>query len=169
MTRCACVPARRRSARGSRDWRRCRTTLSDAKALERTVTKQTRVLIIGAGFIGLKCAEGLRDRAASVTVCDLADHAMSASLDADSAPILERHLAQNGVRLLLGNTVERFDGGTAFMQSGETVAFDVRVIAVEPGLGHKIQGLKNMKESYRPGIFDKTIPHGSPAVQGKKI
>ena len=34
----------------------------------------------------------------------------------------------------------------------------VKVIAVEPHLGHKIQGLKNMKESYRPGIFDKTAP-----------
>ncbi|PID45316.1 MAG: cysteine--tRNA ligase [Proteobacteria bacterium] len=34
----------------------------------------------------------------------------------------------------------------------------VKVIAVEPRLGHKIQGLKNMKESYRPGIFDKSIP-----------
>jgi cysteinyl-tRNA synthetase len=34
----------------------------------------------------------------------------------------------------------------------------VRVIAVEPYLGHKIQGLKNMKESYKPGIFDKTLP-----------
>ena len=34
----------------------------------------------------------------------------------------------------------------------------VRVIAVEPYRGHKIQGLKNMKESYRPGIFDKTLP-----------
>jgi cysteinyl-tRNA synthetase len=32
----------------------------------------------------------------------------------------------------------------------------VRIIAVEPYLGHKIQGLKNMKESYRPGIFDKS-------------
>jgi cysteinyl-tRNA synthetase len=32
----------------------------------------------------------------------------------------------------------------------------VRIIAVEPFLGHKIQGLKNMKESYRPGIFDKS-------------
>ncbi|HDR14679.1 MAG TPA: cysteine synthase [Desulfobacteraceae bacterium] len=31
----------------------------------------------------------------------------------------------------------------------------VRVVAVEPFLGHKIQGLKNMKESYRPGIFRK--------------
>ncbi len=36
---------------------------------------------------------------------------------------------------------------------------DVRVIAVEPYLGHKIQGLKNMKESYKPEIFDKSLPH----------
>jgi len=31
----------------------------------------------------------------------------------------------------------------------------VQIIGVEPYLGHKIQGLKNMKESYRPGIFEK--------------
>lgn len=35
---------------------------------------------------------------------------------------------------------------------------EVRVTAVEPFLGHKIQGLKNMKESYKPGIFDKKTP-----------
>ncbi len=34
----------------------------------------------------------------------------------------------------------------------------VQIIAVEPHLGHKIQGLKNMKESYKPGIFDKNVP-----------
>ena len=31
----------------------------------------------------------------------------------------------------------------------------VRIFAVEPYMGHKIQGLKNMKESYKPGIFDR--------------
>ena len=31
----------------------------------------------------------------------------------------------------------------------------VQIIGVEPYLGHKIQGLKNMKESYQPGIFEK--------------
>lgn len=41
----------------------------------------------------------------------------------------------------------------------------VRVIAVEPGLGHAIQGLKNMKESYRPGIFDKNLPHAVVPIQ----
>ncbi|MBW2485510.1 MAG: cysteine--tRNA ligase [Deltaproteobacteria bacterium] len=34
----------------------------------------------------------------------------------------------------------------------------VRVTAVEPFLGHKLQGLKNMKESYKPGIFEKNLP-----------
>lgn len=33
---------------------------------------------------------------------------------------------------------------------------DVHVAAVEPYAGHKIQGLKNMLESYPPGIYDKT-------------
>lgn len=31
----------------------------------------------------------------------------------------------------------------------------IRIIGVEPFLGHGIQGLKNMKESYQPDIFDK--------------
>ncbi len=33
---------------------------------------------------------------------------------------------------------------------------DIRIVGVEPYMGHKIQGLKNMKESYRPGIFDRS-------------
>ena len=31
----------------------------------------------------------------------------------------------------------------------------IQIIGVEPLLGHKIQGLKNMKEAYKPGIYDK--------------
>jgi cysteinyl-tRNA synthetase len=33
----------------------------------------------------------------------------------------------------------------------------VRVVGVEPYLGHRIQGLKNMKEAYQPGIWDKLL------------
>ena len=33
----------------------------------------------------------------------------------------------------------------------------IRVIGAEPFLGHGIQGLKNMKESYTPEIFDKSL------------
>ncbi|MBP5154516.1 MAG: NAD(P)/FAD-dependent oxidoreductase [Lachnospiraceae bacterium] len=106
------------------------TTLEDALALEQAVTKESRVLIVGAGFIGLKCAEGLRDRAGSITVCDLADRAMSVSLDGQCSVILERHLEKNGIRLMLGNTAARFEGGCAVMQHGERVDFDILVIAI---------------------------------------
>lgn len=34
-------------------------SLDDAKALEAALTPESRVLILGAGLIGLKCAEGI--------------------------------------------------------------------------------------------------------------
>ncbi|MCR4934977.1 MAG: FAD-dependent oxidoreductase [Oscillospiraceae bacterium] len=111
--------------------RRCNfMTLEDARWLEQTVTQRSRVLILGAGFIGLKCAEGLLGRAGSVTVCDLADHAMSASLDAESAGYLERHLEARGIHLRLGDTVARFYGNSAQLRSGAVLPFDVLVLAV---------------------------------------
>jgi len=33
----------------------------------------------------------------------------------------------------------------------------IQIIGVEPYLGHKLQGLKNLKEAYRPEIFDKQV------------
>ncbi|MBN1944422.1 MAG: cysteine--tRNA ligase [Bradymonadales bacterium] len=33
----------------------------------------------------------------------------------------------------------------------------IQIIAAEPYLKHKIQGLKNLKEAYRPGIFNKAL------------
>ena len=72
-------------------------TLDDALALEKAVTNKSRVLIVGAGLIGLKCAEGIRDRAGSITVCDLADRVLSSILDADCAKVVQTHLEQNGI------------------------------------------------------------------------
>ncbi len=53
--------------------------------------------------------------------------------------------------------------GTTGTLMGTTRAFKdlspaVRVVGVEPFKGHKIQGLKNMKESYAPGIFKPDEP-----------
>ena len=105
-------------------------TLDDALALEQATQTPKRVLIIGAGLIGLKCAEGLHGRAASITVCDLADHVLPSILDADSASVLQTHLEQSGIRFRLSDTVAQFDGQSAHMRSGETVEFDVLVLAV---------------------------------------
>ena len=48
--------------------------------------------------------------------------------------------------------------GTVVGTSRGLKAFNpnIRVVAVEPYLNHRIQGLKNLKEAYKPGIWDKT-------------
>lgn len=105
-------------------------TEDDALALEKAVDKETRVLIIGAGLIGLKCAEGLKERVASITVCDLADRVLSSILDAECAAVMQSHLEANGISFMLSDSAVRFDKTTANMKSGKTVDFDVLVIAV---------------------------------------
>ena len=105
-------------------------TIDDALSLEKELGADKRVLIIGAGLIGLKCAEGIRDRVKSVTVADLAPHALSSILTPESAEIVERHLQKSGVTLLLGDTADSFGGNSAHMRSGRTVEFDILVLAV---------------------------------------
>ena len=105
-------------------------TLDDTFALEKAINKDSNVLIVGAGLIGLKCAEGLHDRVESITVCDLADRVLSSILDTDCATIVQRHLEANGIRFLLGDTAVRFDKNFAQMKSGKTVEFDTLVLAV---------------------------------------
>lgn len=105
-------------------------TLDDALAIEKAVTPSSRVLIVGAGLIGLKCAEGIYEKVSSITVCDLADRVLSSILDADSSEIVKNHLENYGVSFLLGDSVAKFEENKAFMKSGAQVDFDVLVLAV---------------------------------------
>ncbi len=105
-------------------------TLDDALSLEKAVTPESKVLIIGAGLIGLKCAEGLHDRVREITVCDLAPRVLSSILDETCAAMMQKHLEANGIEFLLGNSAKEFKGNTAIMQNGDKVDFDVLVLAV---------------------------------------
>ena len=105
-------------------------TLDDALALEKAIDKNNKVLIVGAGLIGLKCAEGLHNRVASITVCDLADRVLSSILDTDCAAIVHKHLEANGIQFMLGDTAVQFENNLAHMKSGKTVEFDTLVLAV---------------------------------------
>lgn len=105
-------------------------TLDDALSLEKAIDENSRVLIIGAGLIGLKCAEGIKDRVKSVTVCDLADKVLSSILDCDTAPIVQKHLEANGVEFMMSDSVTELNKNVAVMNSGREVGFDVLVTAV---------------------------------------
>ena len=126
-------------------------TLDDTFALEKAIDKDSKVLIIGAGLIGLKCAEGLHGRVASITVCDLADRVLSSILDTDCAAIVQKHLEANGIQFMLGDTAVRFEKNTAQMKSGKTVKFDILVFAV--GVRANTALLKNIGGKVNRGII----------------
>lgn len=105
-------------------------TIDDTLALEKALKKDSRVLIVGAGLIGLKCAEGIFERVASVTVCDLADRVLSSILDNECAQVMQKHLEKKGIHFMLSDTAESFDENKAVMKSGKTVEFDILVLAV---------------------------------------
>ncbi len=125
-------------------------TLDDALSLEKAITSESRVFIVGAGLIGLKCAEGIHGRVGSITVCDLADRVLSSILDAECAGIVQKHLEANGISFLLADSVAKFEGNKATMKSGAEVEFDVLVLAV--GVRANIGLLKAIGGTVNRGI-----------------
>ncbi|MDR1604917.1 MAG: FAD-dependent oxidoreductase [Gracilibacteraceae bacterium] len=106
-------------------------SLDDAHALAAALEPGgKRVFILGAGLIGLKCAEGLSGRVQSLTVADLAPRILPSILDEEGSAIVREHIEARGVVFHLGQSVARFDGNKAVLTSGATVEFDLLVLAV---------------------------------------
>lgn len=105
-------------------------TLDDAKALEAAITPNSRVLIVGAGLIGLKCAEGICDKVSSIAVVDLADRILPSILDVPGSRMVQRHIEGQGIEFHLSDSVQQFEPGKAHLKSGKTLEFDVLVLAV---------------------------------------
>lgn len=129
-------------------------TMDDMLALDKSVAKDSRVLIVGAGLIGLKCAEGLSGKVQSITVCDLADRILSSILDSECAQIMQTHLEKNNIHFMLQDTAVSFDKNTALMKSGKTVDFDILVLAV--GVRANTSLVKNLGGEVNRGIVINT-------------
>jgi NAD(P)H-nitrite reductase large subunit len=102
----------------------------DAKAIRAEVKPGMKVLIVGAGLIGLKAAEALHEYTENITVIDLADRILSSILDVDAAEIMQKHIESKGVKFVLGTSVKAFNGKTAELANGDTVDFDLLIMAV---------------------------------------
>lgn len=126
-------------------------TLDDTLSLEKALDQKSRVLIVGAGLIGLKCAEGICSRVASITVCDLATRVLSSILDDECAAMMQAKLEENGIKFMLGDTVSEFKKNTAVMKSGKSVEFDVLVMAV--GVRANISLVKEIGGDTNRGII----------------
>ena len=92
-----------------------------------------RAVVVGAGFIGLEMAENLQRAGAQVEIVEMADQVM-APVDFSIAAHVHRHLAKKGVKLHLGQTVERFDKKdetiSVHLKSGKTLEADIVILSI---------------------------------------
>jgi len=92
-----------------------------------------KVVVAGAGYIGLEMAENLHDRGLSVQVVEMLDQVMP-GLDEEMATFLHSHLNERGVGLQLGDGVSSLHQTSSslrlMLKSGKELDCDFAVLTV---------------------------------------
>lgn len=106
----------------------------DALGIEKLLTKQSKVVVVGAGLIGLKAAEGLAPVAGSVDVVEMAGRVLPMILDDEAAGPVQKRIEENGVTFHLGTVVQSVVGGNrvekVILKDGTELECDILVMGV---------------------------------------
>ncbi|MCD8372324.1 MAG: FAD-dependent oxidoreductase [Clostridia bacterium] len=105
-------------------------TYDDMLALEAALSPEKKVLVIGAGLIGLKCVEGILQRVKSISVVDMANRILPSILDEGGSLMVQKTLEEKGVKFYLNDSAAKFENNTACLKSGAKIPFDILVVAV---------------------------------------
>lgn len=79
--------------------------LSDAKAIRREAESAKKVVVVGAGLVGLDAAYSLLAKGLEVTVVEMADRILALNLDSHAAKAYQERFEQAGCHFLLGEKV----------------------------------------------------------------
>lgn len=109
--------------------------LKATKVVKTLANAKTRAVVIGAGLIGMKAAEGLVKICKSVDVVELAPRVLPSILDAKSAKQVKKHLENNGIRFHLENTVAKASSKgkqitAVTLKDGKKLPCDLLILAV---------------------------------------
>ena len=137
-------------------------TLADARAIAKLAKPGTRVLQLGAGFIGCIIMEALAARGVELTVVEMGDRMVPRMMTPKAGNLIRNWVEQKGVRVLTGKGVQRIataapnpglldrlaqavgvggkaDAGglTVTLSDGEEIACDLVIVAagVAPNVG----------------------------------
>ncbi|MGJ7922702.1 CoA-disulfide reductase [Neobacillus sp. LXY-4] len=93
--------------------------------------KPSHAVVVGGGFIGLEMAENLVERGVKVTIVEMANQVM-APIDFEMAAIVEQHLKDKGVELILEDGVKSIEdaGKALFLSSGKRIATDMILLSI---------------------------------------
>ena len=101
-------------------------TIADSDALRPVLKKGGRIVIVGAGYIGLEVAASARKAGLDVTVLEMADRALARVAGKEISSFFEKLHRDHGVDLRLGAALDHFEGDrrleAAILKSGDRIA-----------------------------------------------
>ncbi len=112
-------------------------TLDDARACAAAIKEGTRVVFVGAGFIGLIVVNALFKRKCQLSVVEIAGQILPRMLDAQSATLVEGWLKKKGVALHTGNSVTGISAnadGTKSVQLKDGSALTTDLVIMSAGI-----------------------------------
>ncbi|WP_425060250.1 NADH peroxidase [Sporomusa carbonis] len=90
-------------------------------------------VIIGAGLVGMEMAEAFKTRGVDVTVVEMKDQVFPAFLDVEIAGAVAKYATENGIKLLTGEKVERFNGNGVVKEvvtDKRSIPADIVILAI---------------------------------------
>ena len=129
-------------------------TLDDAESLRDELTEGARVVVIGAGFIGLEAAATASKRGARVTVLEGLEAPLIRALGAEMGSAIGRVHVRNGVDVRCSVGVAEIEGDTHVtgvrLTNGEVVPADVVIVGI--GVAPATQWLEGSGLTVRDGV-----------------
>jgi 3-phenylpropionate/trans-cinnamate dioxygenase ferredoxin reductase subunit len=140
-------------------------TADEAQALTDAYAAKPRVVVVGAGWIGLEAASAARERGCEVTVVEPQSTALAAVLGEEVGELFAEFHRQHGVRFRFGTGVEGFEGTDKVtgvrVAGGEVIPADLVVVGV---------GVRpNTELAEAAGIEVATPDNGSGIVTGPDL
>ena len=138
-------------------------TLDDSLRLRPEIADGTaRVVVIGAGFIGLEVAATARGRGCAVTVLEAAPAPLIRGLGAEMGAAVAGVHAADGIEVRSGVLVEQLEAGGVRLVGGEHLPADVIVVGV--GVAPATEWLEGSGLELRDGVVcDAALRAGPPA------
>ncbi len=141
-------------------------TLDDATALRNEIAEGTRVVVIGAGFIGLEAAATAKKRGADVTVLEGLEAPLIRAMGVEMGAAIGAVNERNGVAVRCGVQVASINGDARVtgvtLTSGETIAADVVIVGI--GVSPATTWLESSGLTLRDGVVCDAHLNAGPAT-----
>ncbi len=106
----------------------------DLKETIKALENLKKIVVLGAGYIGLEFAVSLMRMGKEVTVVELMPHVLGGRLDEKIIEMVENHLKEMGITLLTGEKAVKFTGKEkveeVLLESGKIIETDAVLSAV---------------------------------------